>query len=830
MSKGLSTVTAQEKLRHYGPNELFHTPEQSFHSVVKEVVTEPMIFLLICCSILYFTIGNKMEALVLFSMIGMIVFTSVLQRTRSEKALEKLRELSSPRALVLRDGEPRRIPGREVVPHDVCIVCEGDRVPADGKLIQANNLSINESILTGESLPIEKEIHGEANLLYAGSMVISGKGLLFITHTGEQTKFGQIGKQLKSIRKIKTPLQSAVKRIVRVMGVVAFAVSVGLTLMIFMRKGNWVDAILSGLATSMALIPEEFPVIFTIFLALGAWRLSKINVLTRDPSVIETLGSTTVLCADKTGTITQNEMELTSISDVNQIYSVSNHLTSPNLIPILKDLFHATDHESLDPTEKGIDNVLKQLKFITLPFEKQIPFDHNQKYTLFTYKKDGIYEHFVKGAPEIILARCSLHKSEQKKIEGHLRTMTGEGLRVLSLMKATSGKVIEQIDELDFDFVCLIGLADPIRKEVPHAVAECKKAGIKVIMMTGDHSNTASAIGNQIGLNDNEILTGVEIDGLTDKELHTKLQSTEILSRVDPIHKLRIVQLLQRRKEIVAMTGDGVNDAPSLKAAHIGIAMGSKGTDVAREAASLVLLDDNFASIVGGIKMGRRISDNMEKAMSYALAVHIPIIGLAISPIFSAQFPILMLPIHIVFMELIIDPVSSVAFETEPMEHSSLQQLPQRSKKRLFNRTTLISSLLEGMLVLGCILFIFLFQDANQPIDTIRATCFFTLVTCNILLALSKLSKSESIFKIIRYHNPMAKLILAGSFLLVILCLYNPTLQEFLHFKAPENVYLAYSVLSSIILLILLEIIKKWKQIRHSKVRYPVKSFLKKKR
>jgi Ca2+-transporting ATPase len=812
MSKGLSTVTAQEKLRHFGPNELFKAPKQSFQDIVKEVVTEPMIFLLICCSILYFTIGNKMESLVLFSMIGMIIFNSVLQRTRSEKALDKLSELSSPRALVLRDGIPKRIPGREVVPHDVCVICEGDRVPADGKLIQASNICVNESILTGESLPVEKSIQDEANILYAGSMVLNGKGLLFITHTGEETKFGQIGKKLKGIKKIKTPLHSAVKRIVRVMGSVALAVSVGLTLVVFLRKGNWVDAILSGLATSMALIPEEFPVIFTIFLSIGAWRLSKINVLTRDPSVIETLGSTTVLCADKTGTITQNEMKLVSISDKEQIYNLSNPHTEPALNTILTDLFLASDHDSFDPTEKGIHNSLSIYNFSPLPFEKHIPFDHDKKYTIYTYKKSNSFTHFVKGAPEIILAHCSLHKSEQKKLDELLKTMTGNGLRVLSLMKATSNQVIESADKLTYDFVCLIGLADPIRKEVPNAVSECQKAGIKVIMMTGDHPNTASNIGNQIGLNPKGIITGVEIDNLTDKELFTKLQSAEILSRVDPIHKLRIVQLLQRRKEIVAMTGDGVNDAPSLKAAHIGIAMGSKGTDVAREAASLVLLDDNFASIVEGIKMGRRISDNMEKAMSYALAVHIPIIGLAISPIFSAKFPILMLPIHIVFMELIIDPVSSVAFESEPLEHNSLKQLPKRSKKKLFSRTTLMTSLLEGILVLACVLIVFMFHDTTQSIDTIRASCFFTLVTCNILLALSKLSKSESIWKIIRYHNPLAKIILSGSFFLLIICLYNSTLQEILHFKAPKNTHLTYSIISSLTLVFLLELIKKWKQ------------------
>jgi Ca2+-transporting ATPase len=740
MTKGLSSVTAKEKLRVYGPNELKQEPKKSIKRIVRDVVFEPMIFLLICCSVLYLTIGERIESIVLFLMIGMIILISVFQRTRSENAIEKLRELSSPRALVLRDGEPQRIAGREVVPHDICILSAGDRVPADGKLLTATNLLINEAILTGESQAVVKSTEIENNLVYAGTMVMSGAGMLYVTQTGEMTKFGQIGKSLSGIKKTQTPLQISVKRIVSIMGAVALSVSLGLTLVVFLRHHNLVTAILSGLATSMALIPEDFPVILTIFLALGAWRLSRINVLTRDPAVIETLGSATVLCADKTGTITQNDMALKFVADIEKTYEI-NETTVQQQYKKLIEILHAADPNSLDPTEKGIVRSLSAHGFkVNRPLAIQ-PFDHGKNHSVISYKSGGKTIHYIKGAPEKLLPYCHLERTNHIKIETHLNQLTSNGLRVLLIMRSDVPEEFSLKKKNTNQFVCLLGLEDPIRKEVPDAVKECQSAGINVIMMTGDHSNTAAYIAKQIGLNAQEVLTGEELTQLNDESLYKKLESVQVLSRVEPAHKLRIVQLLQRRKHIVAMTGDGVNDAPSLKAAHIGIAMGNKGTDVAREAASLVLLDDNFASIVGGIRMGRRISDNIEKAMSYALAVHIPIIGLALSPIFSAQFPILLLPIHIVFMELVIDPVSSVAFETEKPEEGQMKEPPKKRTKKIFSRkTTLLQSLFEGILIFSGVLLTYFLHNASVELREVRAICFLTLISSNIFLALSKLS------------------------------------------------------------------------------------------
>ena len=829
MSKGLSSETAQEKLRQYGLNELSPESTKSNRRILRDVLTEPMIFLLICCSALYFVIGERIESIVLFLMIGMIVLISVFQRVRSEKALEKLRELASPRALVLRDGKPTRIPGREVVPHDVCILSAGDRIPADGRLLNATNLLVNEAILTGESQPVVKSTTEENQFLYAGTMVLNGVGMLFVTDTGDATKFGQIGKSLHRVQKTQTPLQKAVKRIVRIMGTVALSVSLGLTLMVFLRQHNLTNALLSGLATSMALIPEEFPVILTVFLALGAWRLSRVNVLTRDPAVIETLGSATVLCADKTGTITQNDMALKYVADFNHCYEL-NQKPEAHYIEMLHDTFMASDPNSIDPTEKGIRKSLVLMGFKAQnPLETQ-PFDHAKNYSSFCYTEEGKWVQYIKGAPEKLIRLCQLSTTQQKSLEIQLTHLTSNGFRVLLVMKTFSKEPFSLNSKKPGQFVCLIALEDPIRKEVPEAIRECHSAGINVIMMTGDHSNTAAYIGKQIGLQTEEVLSGKELMELNDQELFYKLKKVQVISRVEPAHKLRIVKLLQRRKHIVAMTGDGVNDAPSLKAAHIGIAMGNKGTDVAREAASLVLLDDNFASIVGGIKMGRRIADNIEKAMSYALAVHIPIIGLALSPMFSAQFPILLLPIHIVFMELVIDPVSSVAFESEQMEDKLMTDPPKRNSKNLFTKKAFSNSILEGTLIFGCVLSSFFFHAKNTDIAEVRAICFFTLITCNVLLALSKLSRNATIFQIIRLHNPIAKMILSVSFILSILCLFVPFLQNLFEFKSPNGWYFLQSLFSSLILLILLEIIKRWKREKHSKVHYPEKSFQMKKK
>jgi Ca2+-transporting ATPase len=830
MSKGLSSQTAREKLLTYGPNELAHQPNFSGRRVWKEVITEPMILLLICCSILYFIIGETIESIVLFMMIGMILLISILQRTRSEKALEKLRELSAPRALVIRDGKPQRIPGREVVPHDVCILGAGDRVPADGKMLTATNLLVNESILTGESQPVLKSKEVNDQMAYAGTLVMSGAGLLYVTHTGEHTKFGQIGKSLKKIQKIQTPLQKAVKRIVRIMGAIALSVSIGLTLMIFLRNHNLVTALLSGLATSMALIPEEFPVILTIFLALGAWRLSRINVLTRDPAVIETLGSATVLCADKTGTITQNDMSLKFVADEEKSYDI-NEDTEPKLFEKLKEILHAADPHSFDPTERGITKSISKFGLKASQPNDIQPFDHGKNYSVVSYLNVDQTTHLIKGAPEKLLPYCHLNKTDRRVIETHLHNLTSNGLRVLLIMKSNIPGKFSLKKKNTFQFICLIGLEDPIRNEVPEAVKECRSAGINVIMMTGDHTNTASYIARQIGLNEREVLTGDELMRLDDQTLYKKLGNVQVLSRVEPAHKLRIVQLLQRRKHIVAMTGDGVNDAPSLKAAHIGIAMGNKGTDVAREAASLVLLDDNFASIVGGIRMGRRISDNIEKAMSYALAVHIPIIGLALSPVFSAQFPILLLPIHIVFMELVIDPVSSVAFETEKPEEGQMKKAPKKSAKKIFsNKNTLFGSLFEGLLILACVLFTYFFHDKAVDIGEIRAACFCTLITCNILLALSKLSRSVNIFEIIRSHNPLAKFILGVSFVIAMLCLYIPFLQDLFQFESLSERLLIQALGSSLIVLLIFELFKLCKHKRYSEVPFQEKSSLKKRK
>ena len=720
MIDGLTSNQAAEKIKLHGYNELASAKPKNILRIAFEVTKEPMFLLLISCGVLYMILGDYKEGIVLLSTIFIIIYITFYQYQKTEKSLEALKKLSSPRALVIRDGKETRIPGREVVPDDIVIVNEGDRIPADVKLLESLNVTVDESLLTGESVPVVKIIQSDEtatqNLLFSGTLVVQGRGVARVLSTGTQTQFGKIGTSLQSIEQDETRLQKEMKVLIRNLFIAGAVISVGVVVAFYLSRGNFVQSLLNGLAAAMAILPEEFPVVLTIFLALGAWRLSKKNVLTRTPSAIETLGSATVLCSDKTGTITQNQMEVAALFGNNQLfYKKDFQQNKKQLTDIITAGFYASQKDSIDPMEKAIGNSFREIiaeNNFTENLIKEYPL--SKELFAMTRVLQNISSEslsvYCKGAPESIFGLCRMSTQESAQHLLTVNEMAEKGYRVIAAATTTwSQQILPDTQQaFDYKFVGFIGFEDPIRPEVPQAVKECNEAGIKVIMITGDYPATAKSIAQQIGLQfSGNILTGKELEEMDEAQLKEKIKTTNIFARIIPEQKLQIIKALKANGEIVAMTGDGVNDAPALKAADIGVAMGGKGTDVAREASSLVLLDDNFASIVSAIRSGRKIYDNLQKAMSYILAIHVPIIGLTLLPAFFTSFPLLLMPLHIVFMELIIDPICSVAFESEQEEEGIMQRKPRNQNELFFGWKKITFSLIQGSMLLAMVLSVY---------------------------------------------------------------------------------------------------------------------------
>lgn len=816
MKKGLTSSEASERLKKFGLNELPSSKPKTVWRIALEVLKEPMFLLLISCGVLYMILGDFKEGIILISTMSIIIFITFFQHRKTEKALEALKKLSSPRALVIRDGEEVRIPGREVVPGDHVIIAEGDRIPADGTLYDGLNIQVDESIITGESLPVDKLANAENNSVLSGTLVTKGYGIILIEKTGSSTEFGKIGHSLNEIKDDETRLQTEMKRLIRRLAIVGIILCVSVVALFYITRGNFIQSLLNGLSSAMAILPEEFPVILTVFLALGSWRLSKKNVLSRKASAIETLGSATVLCSDKTGTITQNKMILSVVLNDTRLFSEKDlKEVDPGLSEIMTCSYLACHPESADPMEKAIIQAYKNRPDspVDHQLQKEYPFSHEVLAMTRVYTRDqaDISFAFTKGAPEALFKLCRLSDEVIAELTEQVKSIASKGMRVLAVGKATvpTTELPEQQTGFQFEFMGLLGFVDPIRPEVPQAISECKQAGIKVIMITGDFPETALNIGKQIGLDSGTLMTGDELNALTDEELKSNIEKVSILARVKPEQKLRIVDALKQNNEIVAMTGDGVNDAPALKAAHIGIAMGKKGTDVAREASSLVLLDDNFASIVSAIRMGRKIYDNLQKAMSYVLAIHIPIIGLTLLPAFFIGSPLILMPLHIVFMELIIDPISSVAFESEDEERGIMERPPRDPEKQFFGSQKILSSFLQGLLVLITVLVVFFIthQDGHSD-NEVRAISFTTLLIGNLFLILSKLSTTRSFLSIVLSKNTAAKLIILMAAGILTLILIVPDMANLFSFEFPGFYHLFISLGAALVMLMILETIK----------------------
>jgi Ca2+-transporting ATPase len=837
-SSGLTSEEVKQRLKSDGFNELPKPQKRNFLKILMDVMREPMFALLIIGGIIYWLLGDTIEAIILLLFASFSVSITLIQESRSERVLDALRDLASPRALVIRNGERKHIAGKEVVRGDLIILNEGDRVAADAHLIAASDLLLDESLLTGESVPASKlstsvepntmaALPGSENsaAIFAGTLVVRGTGQALVNATGSHTEMGKIGNALGGINIEQAHLQKQLRWFVRDFAIIGFVLSVLAILLYGFLRDSWLQAILGGIALGMSLLPEEFPLVMAVFMAMGAWRISQARVLTRRASAIETLGATTVLCTDKTGTLTENRMTLmTIIGEQTNWQQTSNKPLSHVETSILDAALLACPLEPSDPMDIAVHALanIQDRGNISARKNNKIVHAYGLRPDLFATTNivnqvdDENLFAFSKGALEAIIKLCNLSDSKRDSLIQQANAMASQGIRVLAVAKANLATIDaknlpDSPKTFSFEYLGLLGFADPLRANVAGAVAECSSAGIRVVMITGDYPITAKAIAEQAGIVSPDVLSGDELEILTDEQLALRVKTTSIFARIRPNQKLRIVQSFKNNGAIVAMTGDGVNDAPAIKAAHIGIAMGGRGTDVAREASAIVLLDDDFGSIVKTIRLGRRIYDNLRKAIEYIIAVHIPIAGLAILPLLTG-LPLMLTPIHIAFLEMVIDPACSVVFEAE-QEESDVMKRPARDPKSplLTSRRIwwgvvqgLVAFILLGAIMIGG-------ARLNMAEDDLRTLVFSSLVLVNMGLILINRSFTASLIRaFIRPNRSLWILLSVVSFLLGVAVLWPPA-QHLFHFGSFHANQFAVCIAASLLSLITLEAIKaKW--------------------
>jgi Ca2+-transporting ATPase len=839
---GLTTDEAARRLQADGPNELPSAKPRGLLTIALEVIREPMFLLLLAGGGIYLILGDLQEALLLLGFVFVIIGITLHQERKTENALKALQNLSSPRARVIRGGEDQRIAGRDVVRGDIVVVAEGDRIPADGVVLSSSNLTVDESLLTGESVPVRKVNWDRQSInqrpggddepfVFSGTLVVQGQALLEIQHTGIHTEIGKIGKSLQALEPEKTALQRQTARLVRTMAIAGGILSVVVALAYGVLRGDWLHGVLAGVALAMSLLPEEFPVVLTIFLALGAWRISRQRVLARRMHAVEILGSATVLCVDKTGTLTLNQMTVGALGTDDELVlaATADLATLPNAYHLLVEYsILASQRDPFDPMERALhqygNQYLAQTEHIHQDWTlvQQYPLSPELLAMSHVWRSPGGHDYSIaaKGAPESIADLCHFTDAQRQALSGQIARMAGQGFRVIGVAQAlfTDGERLPRMQhDFDFQFLGFIGLIDPVRPSVPAAIRECTTAGIRVVMITGDYPVTARNIATQIGLPHPErVITGDELTAMEQAVLQERIRDVNVFARVVPEQKLRLVQALKANGDVVAMTGDGVNDAPALKAADIGVAMGGRGTDVAREAAGLVVLDDDFASIVAAIRLGRRIFDNLRKAMAYIFAVHVPIAGLSLIPVLLG-WPLILLPIHIVLMELVIDPACSTVFEAEEEEANTMTRPPRSADESVFNGPTVMWSFIQGACVLATSLAVFaISRQLTQQDDVARTMAFTTLMVGNVALILTNLSWTRSLLATIQLPNSPLWWVVSGVFLLVGAMLYVPLLSDLLRFSRLSVPWVGVCIVAGLVSVLWFEGVKWWRIQRNS--------------
>lgn len=791
---GLSNAEAARRLVEFGPNTIARQARRSLWRIARETLREPMFLMLLAAAALYLLFGDFAEGIFL-SCGALLSFTLVLvQEARSERALAALNALAEPKARVLRGGGLKTVPANDLVPGDIVVVAEGSRIPADATLLEGSALEVDESTLTGEAAACTKVAHEEgqprdadSSSLFASTLVLRGQALAEVVQTGASTRIGQIGAALHDIREQPTLVQRDIRWLISRLGVLALIFCLAVAIAYGLIRHDWFQGALSGLTLAISLIPEEFPMVLVIFMALGAWRLAKHNVLVRRSAVIETLGATTLLCADKTGTITQNEMALRRIWRSGRGHDLSDELLAePRAVIEAAQLASAVQpHDPMDVAVHAAAGPHPKIDLV-----RSYPLTPEFLAVVQVWKTPGRDElvYAAKGAPETILNLCRPDETTRVRAEQAAYEMAGSGMRVLGVATARMQGIGEQDPrQLAYEFEGLLGFEDPVRSDVPAALQLARQAGVTVAMITGDYPATALAAAREAGIDTTfGVLTGAEAERAPD------ISAVRVFARVMPEQKLMLVRRFKDAGEVVAMTGDGVNDAPALAAADVGIAMGQRGTDVAREAADLILLDDRFASIVTGIGLGRRIFTNLRRAMTYITAIHVPVAGLALLPLLLGLPPMLY-PMHLVLLELIIDPLCSIVFEAEPSESDAMRKPPRKALEPLFGSNQIAAAGIRGLVLLGGVLGFYLWMNkTGTPEGEARAASFIALVAGHLALAPAILAAHARDAS--AHHRWIFWVIAAGASLLLALMLIIPELRHIMRFEVPAPIQLVAAI------------------------------------
>jgi Ca2+-transporting ATPase len=811
---GLTAAEAARRLAAFGPNELPHGRSRSLPRILKEILAEPMFALLLGSGVIYLLLGDKLEACLLLVFASISTVIAVVQEARSERVLEALRDLTSPRALVIRDGTRARIPGREVVPGDLLVLAEGDRVPADARLIEAREVSADESLLTGESVPVPKHT---GTGVFSGTLIVRGHGVAEAHATGPHSEIGRIGRDLEAIEPAPPRLKQQTGRMVRIAAMMGAACCLVVVILYAMLRGSLLNALLAGIALGMAMLPEEFPLVLTVFLVMGAWRISRARVLTRRAAAIETLGEATVLCTDKTGTLTENYMSVAMLQ-IGEERMDANAASAPaHFRALAQTAAMASAPNAWDPMDRAFRDLIQRWGGEVPGPEFVRVYGQEPELMAFTWvwriAEGQPLTVAAKGAPEAIALLCRLPSAEREGLLRAADRLAESGMRVLAVAEAQypdSPDLPATPHDFAFRLLGLAGIADPLRATVPEAVRECRTAGVRVVMITGDYPITARAIARQAGIESGDVLDGPAIALMSDAELREAVRRVSVFARIVPAQKLRIVLALKAAGDIVAMTGDGVNDAPALKAADIGIAMGSRGTDVAREAASLVLLDDDFGSIVRTIRLGRRIYDNLRKAMAYIIAIHVPIAGLALMPLVLGM-PLIFGPVHIAFLEMVIDPVCSMVFEAERPEEDVMKRRPRGATSPLFSTSLIVWSTLQGTIAFAALAFTYWFAlKRGFPEGDARAMTFVGLVATGLALVLI----NRSFGRLALNSNRALLWVSAVTISMLTLVLALPAARDLFRFGAlhADDLAMVAAVIGSV--LIVLEFTKRFWRVR----------------
>jgi Ca2+-transporting ATPase len=829
--KGLSDDQVLKSRAENGSNSLENQNKNNFLTSVIEMVKEPMFLLLMTATGIYFITGDYGNGIFMAVAIILVSTISLYQESKSRNAIESLKKLSQPKSKVIRNSEIMEIPSEEIVLGDFIQIEEGTFIPADATIIQSNDFSANESILTGESLAVFKNEQSENSQVFRGTIAASGLAICEVTAIGSNTKIGKIGKSIETIIEEKTPLQLQIGNFVKKMslvGLVIFGIVWGIN---YYNSKNILDSLLKALTLAMSIIPEEIPVAFATFMALGAWRLMKMGIIVKQTKTVETLGSATVICTDKTGTITENKMSLAQwyVFSSNEIKDIKNENESPNLSKEEQELLTismwASEPIPFDGMEIALHEAYSKLKInderTNFKLIHEYPLDGKPPMMTHVFEnQEGTRIIAAKGAPEALIASSNLSEKESDQILKAVESMANKGFRVLGvgLTEFSGSNFPKKQQDFAFQFKGLVAFYDPPKENIKAVFETFYNAGILVKIVTGDNAVTTSTIAKQVGFrNPEKTLNGDELMAMDDATLKEKVMETTIFTRMFPEAKLKIIKALKDNNQIVAMTGDGVNDGPALKSAHIGIAMGKKGTEIAKEAANLILIDDDFSKMTDAIAMGRKIYINLKKAIQYIISIHIPIILIVFIPLaLGWVYPNIFSPVHVIFLEIIMGPTCSIIYENEPMERNLMLLKPRPFTTTFFNLKEITISIIQGLMITLGLLFVYQYCVATNCIESVtRTTVFLTLISSNIFLTLANRSFYYSIFTTLGYKNNLVLLIIGLTILITALLLFVPVFSHFFQFETVSGSQIGLSILVGFVSVLWIEIYKWFKRRKH---------------